>query len=312
MYQVPILLVIYNRVFETHNLFQVIKDLQPQKLYVAADAPIEGDVQDAVNCIRTKSVIMPEWPCELHKFFPEEHQGKTAAIMNAMKWFFEQEEEGVILFEDCLPHPDFFVYCQELLERFRNDKRIYHIGAVNFRKHQKALKRKQKKYGGCSYYFSAYANTWGFATWRDRWTDFDLNPDELNQVNFDQVVKQYTRRPKERRYWHRRYNVIKKTQVPIWEYQYNFHIWLNSGLAIAPTLNLVTNVGVHTKGTKRKFRRLIKRAYPILPLKHPNDIVLDKKADKFMFKYVYSRAFVKIFTNWINDVLVAKKDEFDW
>lgn len=312
MFNVPILLIVYNRMFETHNLFQVLREVQPAKLYVAADAPVEGNQQDCADCLRTRTVIMPEWDCELHTLYQEEHLGKSPAILSAMKWFFEHEKEGIVLFEDCMPHLDFFPYCEELLERFRDDKRIYHIGASNFRKHQKALKRKLKKHGDCSYYFSAYATTWGFATWADRWEDFNMDIEELEQINFNQLVKNYTRRPKERRYWHRRYTIMRKNQLPVWDYLYNFHIWLHSGMAVSPTLNLVTNVGVHPQGSKRKFRRLIKKAYPIMPLKHPSEVVLDQKSDKFMFKNIYSKAYILIFANWINDMLNATQDEPEW
>lgn len=312
MYQTPILVIIYNKIFEAHNLFQVIRDMQPAKLYIAADGPIEKDQVDCQNVLKTRSVFMPEWPCDMKTRFSDQHIGKEQAIFTAIKWFFEHEEEGVILFEDCLPCKDFFPYCSELLERYRDDKRIYHIGAVNFRKHKRAVKRIQKKHDNCSYYFSAYATTWGFATWRDRWTDFSLDID-LEKADFNKVVKQYTRRPKERRYWIKRFNVIKKTMVPIWNYEYNFHIWRNNGLSISPHINLVTNTGVRIMRTEHKFKRLIKKSYPIMPLKHPSAIVLDKKSDKFMFKYIFSKAYIQMFTNWINDVITANDDDQeDW
>ena len=34
-----------------------------------------------------------------------------------INWFFENEEEGVILEDDVLPIQSFFEYCDELLER---------------------------------------------------------------------------------------------------------------------------------------------------------------------------------------------------
>ncbi len=309
MFNVPVLVIVYNRMFEAHNLFQIIRQVQPAKLYVASDGPVANDQQDCADCFRTRTVFMPEWPCELRVLNQEEHLGKSPAIHKAMKWFFEQEKEGIILFEDCIPHLDFFPYCAELLDRFRDDKRIFHIGASNFRKHHRAVKHKAKQHDDCSYYFSAYATTWGFATWADRWEDFDMDINELEQVNFNKLVKHYTRRPKERRYWHRRYTILRKTELPVWDYQYNFHIWLHSGLAVSPTLNLVTNVGVHPQGSKRKFRRLIKKSYPIMPLKHPTEIIPDQKDDKFMFRNIYSKAYIHIFANWINDMLGAKQEE---
>ena len=66
MFQVPVLLVIYNRVDETHALFQAVKQVKPSKLYVAADGANTKQKLDYVNCLRARSVIMPEWECNLN------------------------------------------------------------------------------------------------------------------------------------------------------------------------------------------------------------------------------------------------------
>ncbi len=297
MFQVPILLVLYNRVADTHNLFQVIKALKPSQLYVAADGAIHNDRLDYLNCLKTRAVIMPEWECEVHEFFNDEHYGKSKMIFQAVSWFFSNVEEGIILFDDTLPNMDFFYYCEELLIKYRNEFKISHIGGTNF---QKRFQR-----GNASYYFSAYSTTWGFATWSDRWKNFDLKMTELDDVDFSKIVSNYVDKPKEKNYWTRRFNILKKYDLDIWEYQYNYHIWYHNGLSITPNLNLVTNVGL--KNRKRKIRKLIRQAEKILPLTHPEEIVQNIEADRYAFKHVYNRIFIQMFADWFNEYLLGKK-----
>ena len=40
MFNVPVLIILYNRVEETHNVFQVLRAVQPTQLYIAGDGGI--------------------------------------------------------------------------------------------------------------------------------------------------------------------------------------------------------------------------------------------------------------------------------
>jgi len=50
-----------------------------------------------------------------------------------------------MLEDDCLPHPSFFRFCQEMLDYYRNDERVMFISGDNFQS-----KKRNPKY---SYYF---------------------------------------------------------------------------------------------------------------------------------------------------------------
>lgn len=296
MFNVPILLVIYNKIEDTHNLFQIIKEIKPSKLYIAADGALNNDRYDYVNCLRTRCVIMPEWPCEIHELFKEEHLGKAKMIYQAISWFFIHEPEGIVLFDDTIPNLDFFYYSEELLERYRDNKRVVHISGSN-------LQRRNGK-NNTSYYFSAYPLLWGFATWADRWKGFDLQMTLLDGKNFSKMASEFISRPQEKMYWLRRYNILRKHQLDIWEYQYIYHMWYQHGLSITPHVNLVTNVGLRDR--KRKLRKLMKRTQNIMPLVHSKEIVQNKEADHYSFKHIYNKAFIKMFADWFNEYLLRK------
>lgn len=287
MFQVPILIILYNRVEAMHNLFQVLRELKPSRLYIAADGAVHGERMDYASCLKTRNVIMPHWDCQVERLFKDEHLGKAALTMQAMNWFFEHEEEGIILFEDTLPHYDFFSYCQNLLEKYRSNTDIVHIGGGNV---QKRLHRKIP-----SYYFSAYATFWGFATWKNRWQNFDLKMTELKDADIPTMLKQYFHRKKELKYWTKWY---KNKKIDLLEYQYNFHVWFRGGLCIAPSSNLIANMAFQ-RNKKRKIRKLLKKTYPIMPLIQPEEIKRDIKADRYILKKYYKRDLIAMFADWI-------------
>lgn len=297
MFDVPVLVVIYHKVNETHNLFSVLKQIQPSRLYVAADGAKPSDKCDYAFCLKTRCVFMPNWNCELRTMYRDEHLGKSKMTVQAINWFFENEKEGIILFDDALPHIDFFQYCQELLEKYRDDMRIVHIGGSNLLKHE-------RKNNG-SYYFSAYATTWGFATWKSRWNGFDLKMLELEDADFGEIMSPYVAKTKEKMFWSKRYRILRKHQLDIWEYQYIFHLWKSKGYAIVPNVNLIDNIGFHNK--KRKIRRLNRTLRPILPLRHNTEIQQDKHADRYVFKRYYYKEFYTALADWFNENLLGKE-----
>ncbi|MDR2970402.1 MAG: hypothetical protein LBU83_00525 [Bacteroidales bacterium] len=294
MFKTPILLILYNRVEETHNLFQIIRKIKPEKLYVAADGANRNIQIDYQMCLKARSVIMPEWKCETKYMFHDEHIGKSKNAYKAISWMFEHEKEGIILFDDTMPNLDFFHYCEQLLEKYRDVPEIMHIGANYLERGKKYLKN--------SYHYSAYAFIWGFATWRRTWQEFNLEikkePEEVYKI-----IDKYVHNPIEKIFCHRIYNVLRKYNLDYWEYQYNFHIWKKDGLCIAPNVNLVTNVGF--KKRKRHIRKLMKDTAPILPLQHPAIIERNRKADAYTFRKVYKRGLSRIFADWFNEFILG-------
>jgi len=87
--------------------------------------------------------------------------GCKLGVSDAINWFFEFNEFGIILEDDCLPNITFFSYCEELLNKYKDNMKIMHISG-----HKKIMGNFNSKE---SYYFSRIANIWGWSTWRNRW-----------------------------------------------------------------------------------------------------------------------------------------------
>jgi hypothetical protein len=281
-----VLFLVFNRPDTTKQVFDAIRKAKPPKLYVAADGSRSGHPGDAEKCLRVRELATDvDWECEVTTLFREQNLGCKMAVSSAIDWFFEEVEQGIILEDDCLPSQSFFWFCQELLERYRDDQRVMHISGYD---HFGKIDR-----GGYSYLFSKYTPAWGWATWKRAWRYFDVNiesfPDFMKE---NQIVNVF----KKKREQNHRIGIWEKVcdgSIDTWDYQWNYCIRANNALSIVPTLNLVANIGfegdaTHTKNMDRRIQE--NRALAMeFPLFHPKFIISDDSYDQDLFlSFIYS------------------------
>ncbi|MBO4581903.1 MAG: nucleotide-diphospho-sugar transferase [Bacteroidales bacterium] len=274
---VPILFVIFNRMDTAEKVFETIRQAQPKKLYIAADGPRKNKEGEYEKCLKVRGLAdRIDWNCEVKTLFREHNLGCGKAVSGAIDWLFQNEEKGIILEDDCLPHPDFFPYCKELLEKYRDEDKVKIISGNNF---QDGIQR-----GDASYYFSAYSHIWGWASWRRAWQNYDLYLENYSLKDFMRDIKPYFSSYNERQVWKDRFLVMKKRGNNTWDYQWNFHIWKQHGLCIIPNVNLISNIGfgldsTHTDNAEDKNSNMQTKG--IMPLIHPAAIEQNRQADEY-------------------------------
>lgn len=290
MYNIPILFIIFNRLDTTEKVFEQIRKQKPKYLYIAADGPRKNRPDDIENCKKTRAIIDKiDWDCELKTLFREENLGCGKAVSGAITWFFENVEMGVILEDDCLPHDNFFPYCEELLIRYKEDNRIKIISGDNF---QNGIKR-----GDDSYYFSAYTHIWGWASWKRTWQEYDFLLENISKKEFKNILKQYCFSWNERQVWLDKFILMKKRSIDTWDFQLSFNIWKNNGMNIMPNVNLISNIGfgelsTHTNDNNNVLANIPSQS--ILPINHPDVISINKEADLYSFDFLFRKSLLKI------------------
>ncbi len=282
MLQTPVLLITFNRAKNTQSVINALRLVKPKFLYVFQDGQRIDNIDDIDKCKSVRNVLSEiDWECELKTNFSESNLGCGKGPSTGIQWFFENVEEGIILEDDCIPHPDFFQYCEILLEKYRNDVRISYIGGANY--------QDGKQRGDGSYYFSdGHHGTWGWASWRRSWQLFDYYIDNINVKRFKDISKKYFIGKIMKDYWLNIFYEVKKNRFneSCWDYQFYFGCWNNNMLAILPNKNLVANIGDdpdanHTQGN---LSMLYRPTESILPIIHPTKVYQDKKADFFIHK----------------------------
>ncbi len=237
-----VLFLVFNRPETTREVFAAIRAARPPRLYVASDGartdrPGESDTVDAV---RRSILDAIDWPCAVHTLFRESNLGCRDAVSGAITWFFEHEEEGIILEDDCLPSPSFFPFCETLLEEYRNDPGIAGITG-DFR--PVASNRPPNTIGRVG-----YPLIWGWASWRRVWNTYDATMGAWTGDPND-FPRLATKPRATRRYLRLVFDAVKKGEINTWDFQFNFLLQDARQDFLHPHVNLISNIGFTTGAT---------------------------------------------------------------
>ena len=275
----PILLIAWRRPHTLRQVIDAVRPVAPSRVFVACDGPNPNRLGEDKKVAATRAVIETEidWPCQINRLYSDVNLGCRLGVSRAITWFFEQVEEGIILEDDCVPHPDFFTYCTTLLKRYRDDTRVWCISGNNFQKGQWR--------GDGSYYFSRYNHCWGWASWRRCWSKYDAELTQWPKLRNAKLLKTIFEDSVERQYWSDIWQkLLERGQPDTWDYQWSFTCFVNSGLTALPNRNLINNVGfdgdaTHTTGNG--VDTSIKRG--VDPSDHPSLVLRDCFADRYTF-----------------------------
>ena len=272
-----VLFLIFNRLDTTKTVFEAIRKAKPPRLYIASDGAREmrADEADKVKTVRDYVLGNVDWDCEVKTLFRDRNYGCKMAVSGAIDWFFGNEEAGIILEDDCLPSQSFFWFCEELLERYKNDLRVWNIGGY---------KHPYLQGDAYSYTFSRFTQIWGWATWADRWKHYDVTLEKYKQNRNLLEDFEFFREDFENRSRKKILDRLSDGLIDTWDYQWNFTVRVNHGLSIRPRVNLIQNIGfgaeaTHTKG-ENKLIASNKAVEIDFPLKHPELIMVYKKDDR--------------------------------
>lgn len=278
----PVLFLVFNRPDTTKQVFEAIRKAKPPRLYVAADGPRENKPGEAEKVEAVREYVMNniDWECEVKTLFRDKNLGCKYAVSGAITWFFENEEMGIILEDDCLPSQSFFWFCEELLEMYKDDMRIGMISGDNF---QKGIKR-----GEADYYFSVYNHIWGWASWANRWKNYDVN---LNHIKDSSFIDEIFENKQTKNYWKAIFNDMKQHKIDTWDYQWTFTLWSKKQLTILPNVNLIKNIGfgVDATHTTTVSELADMEHYEMVLTTHPREIKRDLEADDFTSRLMFER-----------------------
>ncbi|MEX0598666.1 MAG: hypothetical protein WD512_19440 [Candidatus Paceibacterota bacterium] len=281
--QTAVLFLVFNRPDTTKQVFEKIREARPPRLYVTADGPRKNKEGDAEKCERVREIATTvDWDCEVKTLFRDENLGCKMAVSGGIDWFFENEEMGIILEDDCLPNKSFFKFCEKLLYKYEDVQQVMTISGNNFQP-----KRRTEN----SYYFSKYMHCWGWASWRRAWGHFDLEMSEWQSLKKQNFLSNLFSNNKAQKYWQNIFNRVFEGEIDSWAYIWQYSIWKEKGVNILPEENLVSNIGfgeegTHTSDSNSKLAN-IKAEELLFPLKHPSIISLNKQADSYTLNKIY-------------------------
>lgn len=239
-FDVPILLVTFNRPDNAQKIFEAVRQVRPQKLYLFSDAPRKGNATDADKVNECRSLVEKvDWPCDVKTKFESENLGCGPGPMSAITWMFQQEDKGIILEDDCLPHASFFTYCKVMLEKYEQDERVMHIAGTRW--------NEEYKVEGTDHFFSSIGHIWGWATWKRAWKFYDYEMRTWDKRKGRKLIKSRLGDRLLSEFWVDSFEYTFRNNPVMrhaWDYQWQYTLFKNNGLSVVPNVNLVSNIGV--------------------------------------------------------------------
>ena len=264
MFATPVLLILFNRPDTTQQTFNVLKRLKPSHLFVAADGPRENTPHDYERCRAARAIIETQidWNCTLRTLFRTTNRGCGYGPAEAINWFFEHVEAGIILEDDCLPTLHFFSFCQQLLEQYEADERVYMITGTNALK--KWFRFQQ------AYFFSYMGHSLGWATWRRAWQAFDYDMKGVDSGGMQKQLRTTLMSNRCADHYLAQFLTYQKTRpADVWDFQWLFARWVNGGCTIVPAVNLVSNIGFNAEATHSFNEADLLAKLPVFPIQLP-------------------------------------------
>ena len=259
---------------------RAVAEAKPDRLFLACDGahPSRTAEIELVEATRRAMEDAVTWPCAVERLYHETNQGCRKGVVSAIDWFFSNVEAGIILEDDCVPHPDFFPYCAELLSRYATTPEVMHISGDGG---LAALSGDRIE----SYVFTQEVLVWGWATWRRAWNCYDRDLKRWGEMRENQTaVQALFGFEKATAYWTRILDRLLIENLPdTWDYQWTFTVRERNGVAIVPTRNLITNVGYRgdaTHTTSEKGPRSNVQSDALGEIMHPSRVEIDEELDR--------------------------------
>ncbi|MBO5480976.1 MAG: hemolysin activation protein [Clostridia bacterium] len=311
---VPVFMIFFNRPDTLKLVFEAVRQARPSTLFLACDGPRDNREDDKENIKKCKDIVSNiDWECNVFCDYSTKNLGCGMRMYTGITWAFEYVDRLMVLEDDCVPNQDFFPFCEELLERYKNDSRIYMISAMN---HLGVYKKTENDYffaGGCC---------WGWATWKRAWEQMDYNMSFLQDTYAMQCVENvYPYYKNAIKIGQERKAILDAgNKLSAWTYQSGMAAALNSQFSIIPKRNMITNVGLTADSghAVSNIRKLPKKSQAYFnaptyvtkfPLKHPKYVVEDRIYYQLVQKKFKPTVFTKI-ESVLRRIIFAEKGDF--
>ena len=235
------------------QVFDAIKACKPKKFYfysnkARADKPDEVKRNEEIR----SWVKEVDWDCELHTWFREDYVDVYTSLKGSVDWVCKHEEAWITLEEDVVPTPAFFSFCDQMIDYYRDNNRVWYVSGDNFFNLNPS---------GYDYIFSSYHWMFGWATWRDRWLAVDwenLRIEEMiAQGVHNHLYKTKSQAESRKRQVRELKDFLERTKC--WDYIFGIVCDQNNSVGVFPKFHLITNIGQtgeHHPNSKKSFVNL--------------------------------------------------------
>ena len=283
--KIPVALIFFRRVCVLEVLRR-IRDYAPEQVFLIADGG--RSPEEHAQCLEVRQLVETaiDWPCRVNRLYSDSNLGCRGNIPRGITWVFSQVDRAIIIEDDAVPSADFFMFCQEMLERYVDDSRVMMVSGTNYFSDHAC-------FGSYSYLFSKYFETPAYATWARAWHHYDADMKLWQEAKESGLLQSGFLSLRGQNYWEKVFEETwaRTCRCDPYDTQWLFAIWLQRGLGIVPRSNLVTNIGGGLEATHTQQGACKLLGCPVRklswPLKHPPDITRNEAFDEANAQFVF-------------------------
>ncbi|GAB6079003.1 hypothetical protein [Hydrogenobaculum acidophilum] len=237
--ETPVLYMVFNRPDIVQKAFGQIRKAKPKKLYIAQDGPRPHvpDEKDKIFKVREYILSNIDWECEVKTLCRDENLGIDKGALNAIDWFFENEEQGIILEEDVYMSLSGFWFLEKMLNKFKNDKDVWFVLAYN-------TIDIPYDYVKTDYFWS-----WGYATWKDKWENLNFsNRNDFGNIKNTSHLYKYFENPRKAKLYEC-HMMFHDKHKEFYDSKISRELICNKAFSIIPKFSFSAHIGFENSNT---------------------------------------------------------------
>jgi len=288
----PVLVMAFNRPDHLSRLLQRLREVGSQRIFVAIDGArthVEGEAALVDECRNLVNSI--DWTDQVMTLLQPRNLGCGNGVSTAVSWFFDQVEQGIILEDDIIPEAVFFPYCTELLNRYRDDDRVFAISGCNF------VPPEAQTHSQLPYRFSQVPHIWGWATWKRSWEQHTLDISGWQKTLPPRKLwRRAGRSVSGAAYWGSTFELLARKEVDTWDGQLVFASMVSGQLTATSNVNLIENIGfgesaTHTREDRNELQPTGSLSLPLSQV----PVEIDERADSWTRQHHFRASWRGIF-----------------
>ena len=242
---IPVAIIIYNRYLYLEKLITKLNNFKINKVYIIADGPKKNKKNDRQFVIKTILLVEKKLKSKKKiKIYSNKNLGLRQRVISGLDKVLKIEKKIIVLEDDCIPSEDFFKFMDIMLTKYQKNSEIASICGSNHLSYWPMINN--------SYIYSKYFNSWGWATWKNRWKSNKLNASKLYKNPKSKFLKSYLNSWKASIFWKLKLKAISSKKLDSWAMLWNYLNFIENKKHIIPKKNLIENIGVGKLSTNTK------------------------------------------------------------
>lgn len=235
----PVILFVYNRVDHIIDVIEHLKknpEAKDTHLYIYSDAAKDDKALLGVEGVRSYIASIEGFQ-KVTIIERTENYGIEKQEISAITEILKKYSSAIVLEDDILVAPSFLSYMNSALKKYEHEKRVFGISGFSYLEQESDC---------VDTMFLQMPTPWGWATWSDRWNQFEHNPTrwmnytrtEIRRFNLDNSYD-----------W---YNMMKNQYYQnheiTWDVRWHLTIFEKNGLFLWPACPFSINAGFDGSG----------------------------------------------------------------